>query len=57
MPSPEQNRWLRVKARLRTEVGEDIYSSWFARMDLERIDDKTVHLSVPTRFLDRKTHV
>jgi chromosomal replication initiator protein len=51
MTSPDQERWLRVKERLRAEVGEDIYNSWFARMDLERIEDQTAHLSVPTRFL------
>ena len=39
------------KERLRAEVGEDIYSSWFARMDLEAMEDGTVRLSVPTRFL------
>ena len=43
--------WSKVKKRLQTEVGEDIYSSWFARMDLEAIEDGTVRLSVPTRFL------
>jgi chromosomal replication initiator protein len=32
-------------------VGEDIYSSWFARMDLEGVQDESVRLSVPTRFL------
>ena len=38
MPSPDQERWLRVKEKLRAEVGEDIFQSWFARMELERID-------------------
>ncbi len=47
----EQNHWNRVKGRLRTNVGEDVYTSWFARMDLERIQDDSVHLSVPTKFL------
>ena len=47
----EQDRWSRVKGRLRSSVGEDVYSSWFARMDLERIGGESVHLSVPTRFL------
>ncbi len=46
----EQNHWNRVKGRLRTNVGEDVYTSWFARMDLERIQDDSVHLSVPTSF-------
>ncbi len=47
----EQDRWARVKGRLRSTVGEDVYSSWFARMDLEQISEDSVHLSVPTRFL------
>jgi len=47
----DQERWLRVKERLRAEVGEDIFTSWFARMDLEGIDADTVRLSVATRFL------
>ena len=47
----EQDRWSRVKGRLRSSVGEDVYSSWFARMDLESVQDESVHLSVPTRFL------
>ena len=40
-----------MKGRLRTSVGEDVYTSWFARMDLEAVQDESVHLSVPTRFL------
>src|ERR1700680_3476288 len=51
MPTMDQERWIRVKGRLRADVGDDIFLSWFARMDLERIDDNTAHLSVPTRFL------
>ena len=51
MTNTEQDRWSRVKGRLRTSVGEDVYTSWFARMDLEAVQDESVHLSVPTRFL------
>jgi chromosomal replication initiator protein len=43
--------WLRVKTRLRAEVGDDIFLSWFASMDVDCIDGDTVRLSVPTRFL------
>ncbi len=49
--SSEQERWTRVKGRLKAEVGEDIFSSWFARMDLEAVEKDTARLSVPTRFL------
>jgi len=43
--------WQRVKARLRAEVGNDIYLSWFASMEIDRIEGDTIRLSVPTRFL------
>ncbi|MFL6799823.1 MAG: chromosomal replication initiator protein DnaA [Xanthobacteraceae bacterium] len=51
MTSMDQDRWNRVKERLRAEVGEDVYSSWFARMELDGNDAEAVRLSVPTRFL------
>src|ERR1700722_6623358 len=51
MTNIEQDRWSRVKGRLRSSVGEDVYTNWFARMDLESVHDESVHLSVPTRFL------
>ncbi|MBO6756414.1 MAG: chromosomal replication initiator protein DnaA [Roseibium sp.] len=43
--------WNRVKKSLRAELGDDVFSSWFARVDLEEHTDGTVRLSVPTRFL------
>ena len=46
-----KTRWDRVAQRLRAELGEDLYTSWFARMELEGLDNDTVRLSVPTRFL------
>jgi chromosomal replication initiator protein len=51
MTTTDQERWERVKGRLRAEVGEEIFQSWFARMELERIQDGAAYLSVPTRFL------
>ena len=51
MSNAEQENWSRVKGRLRAEVGDDVFSSWFARMELETIEDGGVRLSVPTRFL------
>jgi chromosomal replication initiator protein len=43
--------WSRVKQRLRTELGEDVFNSWFARAEFDQADKSTVYLSVPTRFL------
>ncbi len=51
MSNVAQDQWSRVKGRLRSSVGEDIFSSWFARMDLESVQQQSVHLSVPTKFL------
>src|SRR3954451_1493444 len=51
MTTTDQERWARVRDRLKAEVGDDVYSSWFARMDLEGIEGDTVKMSVPTRFL------
>jgi chromosomal replication initiator protein len=51
MTTPNNECWSRVKGRLRAEVGEDVFSSWFARMELEGVETDTVRLSVPTRFL------
>jgi chromosomal replication initiator protein len=51
MTNADQDSWSRVRGRLRAELGEDVYSSWFARMDLEAIGEGTVRMSVPTRFL------
>src|SRR3569623_3084137 len=47
----ESELFQRVRARLRAAVGEDVFSSWFARLELEEIVDDKAHLSVPTRFL------
>ena len=43
--------WQRVKQRLRAELGEDVFSSWFGRAEFESADKSAVYLSVPTRFL------
>ena len=51
MTSTDQERWQRVKSRLRTELGDDVFTSWFARIELDAVDSSAVRLSVPTRFL------
>lgn len=43
--------WSRVKARLKVELGDEVYSCWFAGMAVEEIVAGTVTLSVPSRFL------
>ena len=51
MTTTDLERWTRVKGRLRAEVSEEIFLSWFARMELERVQESVAHLTVPTRFL------
>jgi chromosomal replication initiator protein len=43
--------WARVKRRLRAELGDDVFASWFARLEMECIVDGCAKLTVPTRFL------
>lgn len=47
----ENELFQRVRARLRAQVGEDVFNSWFARLELEEVVDDKAHLSIPTRFL------
>lgn len=50
--------WERVVTRLRAELGEELYASWFARMEPEDIAGATLIVSLPTRFLQNwvRTH-
>ena len=50
-PQGPEAGWQRVIRRLRAELGEDVFSSWFARVELNGIEDGQAHLTVPTRFL------
>jgi len=43
--------WRRCCDRLRAELGEDIFNSWFGRIELETVSGGQARLSVPTRFL------
>jgi chromosomal replication initiator protein len=47
----DRSKWDRVRHRLRTDLGDAVYNSWFTRLELERIDGAAVHLTVPTKFL------
>jgi chromosomal replication initiator protein len=51
MPDVSDECWSRVKKRLQAELGDAIYTSWFARMELESLDLDTARITVPTRFL------
>lgn len=44
-------KWERVAAKLKAELGEEVFSSWFGRVEVEGFDGATITLSVATRFL------
>ena len=46
-----QQAWTHSCQRLRSELGEDIFSSWFGRMELDIIKDSVAYITVPTLFL------
>ena len=46
-----KEEWDRIKKRLRAELGEDVFSSWFASVEFEDEQNGLVILSVSTRFL------
>tara|TARA_R110002124_G_scaffold66612_7_gene181304 strand:+ start:2240 stop:4123 length:1884 start_codon:yes stop_codon:yes gene_type:complete len=46
-----QEIWQKILVRLRTELGEDVFSSWFLRVELESLTGGVVTLSAATRFL------
>ncbi|MGN6549511.1 MAG: chromosomal replication initiator protein DnaA [Pararhizobium sp.] len=41
----------RVRARLKAQVGPEIFASWFGRLKLHSLSKSVVRLSVPTTFL------
>jgi len=41
----------KVRAMLRTRLGEDVFSSWFNAMEFDEFDGTTVKVSVPVKFL------
>jgi chromosomal replication initiator protein len=44
-------RWAQTIKKIRAEFGEDLYSSWFARMEAESFEANRLVVSVPTKFL------
>ena len=43
--------WAPIARRLKVELGDDLYVSWFARMEAEEFEAGRLTVSVPTRFL------
>ncbi|MBV6659039.1 MAG: chromosomal replication initiator protein DnaA [Devosiaceae bacterium] len=45
------HHWKRVQTRLRAELGEDVFTSWFSSAKIESCSQGHVVISVATRFL------
>ncbi len=43
--------WNRVSQKLRAELGNDVFTSWFGSLEIVGVLDSTAHFSVPTLFL------
>ncbi|MGI9404986.1 MAG: chromosomal replication initiator protein DnaA, partial [Hyphomicrobiaceae bacterium] len=50
-PKKLADKWAKAQKRLRAKVGEDVFNSWFGRMEVVTIDNGRMQLSVPTKFL------
>jgi len=48
-----EQKWQRIQKRLRAELGEDVFTSWFGRVELESLEDGCLQVSVPTKFLSK----
>jgi len=46
-----EDSWRRCCKRLRAELGEDVFTSWFGRLAIDSVDNGRAHFFVPTRFL------
>jgi chromosomal replication initiator protein len=46
-----RSKWQRIQQRIRAELGDDLFNSWFGRMELDSYANGQLLLSVPTRFL------
>jgi len=51
MDRESEAQWVRVRARLREEVGEVEYRSWLRQMVLQEVSGDEVVVALPTRFL------
>jgi chromosomal replication initiator protein len=46
-----QEAWLKVRTRLQTKLGSEVFNSWFGRIKLESVSGGVALHSVPTTFL------
>ncbi|WP_062016936.1 chromosomal replication initiator protein DnaA [Aureimonas sp. AU4] len=51
MPQTDADILERVSARLKAQLGPEVFASWFTRMKLDQVGKGVVQVSVPTAFL------
>lgn len=51
MTPASHDSWGRVRDRLRAEFGDATFNSWLKNIELEKIDNGHVSMTLPTRFL------
>jgi chromosomal replication initiator protein len=47
----EQAQSQRIRVLLRARLGDEVFSSWFNALEVDRVIGTTVHVSVPVKFL------
>ncbi len=51
MDPRDQERWERVRAKLRAEFGDAVFNSWLKSLRLESVAGAGIQLAAPTRFM------
>ena len=46
-----ERHWESIRDRLRVQLGDPLYQSWFSRLDLVSVDGGDVTLMAPTHFI------
>jgi chromosomal replication initiator protein len=41
----------RIRAKLKAKLGDDVFSSWFGTLEFDSLDDASLQVSVPVKFL------
>src|SRR5688572_9256854 len=51
LSAAQRGHWERVRARLRSEVGEAAFNSWLKPLEILDVAERCVRMTVPTRFM------
>ena len=46
-----ERQWESIRERLRLQLGDALYNSWFSRLELVSVDGGIVTLMAPTHFI------